>query len=117
MHTKNRLQEYKLMEFEDELAVQEAKIVWKWEKKKIPKGLSDLIKEKTDNLRGRRFEKYRNSKSTSINFRLANRAQKEIHTLSNSKTKKGLITSLRKPIFEEKYSFTCTRRNCYICSH
>jgi len=116
MHTLDRLKSNNLLKIEDELAVQEAKIVWKWEKQKIPKGLAEIIKEKTDNLRGRRFEKQRNAKASSISIRLANRAQQEIHSISNSKTKKGLTTSLRKQLFEAKYRFTCTQRNCYICS-
>jgi hypothetical protein len=49
---------------EDELAIAESKIIWKW--KKIPKSLSSLIVEKPGNFRNRKFVSSRNSMPNSI---------------------------------------------------
>ena len=67
-HTLPRLKALKILTFEDELAVQEEKLVWKWDKSKTPKGLKKILIEKIDCLRGRRFVKYPRSKQESINF-------------------------------------------------
>jgi len=55
MHTLNRLKKFGIMKFNDELKLQEIKFVWKWQKNKTPESLKQLITEKNDNLRGRRF--------------------------------------------------------------
>ena len=115
MHTKNRLQTYKLMKLEDELEIQESKTLWKWENKKLPRGLNDLIVEKTDNLRGRRFKQNREWKQTSIAYRLANRATKSMSEISQFKTKNSLIKKLKKTI-NQKYTFICRSRNCFTCA-
>ena len=115
MHTKNRLQNYKLMKLEDELEIQESKTLWKWENKKLSRGLNDKIEEETDNLRGRRFKQNREWKQTSIAYRLANRATKSMSEISQFKTKNSLIKKLKKTI-NQKYTFICRSRNCFTCA-
>ena len=114
-HTLNRLAENNILKLEDELAVQETKVVWKWEKKKLPPGTQTLITEKIDNLRGRRFETLRNLKANSIHIRLAKRAGSEVGSLTNVKSKKTVVLRSKKKIIDEKYKYTCRTRNCYIC--
>jgi len=41
-HTLNRLQKLNILKFEDELAIAESKLIWRWEKGKRPKSLSDI---------------------------------------------------------------------------
>lgn len=53
----NRPKTHSILKLEDELEVQETKIVWKWETGKLPPGSRQILMEKTDNLRGRRFSK------------------------------------------------------------
>jgi hypothetical protein len=55
-HTHERLIEHKILKLEDELKVAEAKLIWRWNKKKIALGLRSLIEERVDNrLRNRHF--------------------------------------------------------------
>ena len=115
-HTLNRLQKYELLKLEDELSIQESKILWRWEKDKLPKSLNSLIKEKQDRLRGRRFEQIRNMKIGSIHSRLTKRANSLMPSISNNKSKMVLAKEMKKRIFSEKYSFNCTNRNCFICA-
>ena len=61
-HTLIRLQQHNILKLEHELEIQEAKLVWKWSKGKIPSSLKDTIKEKPNTLRSRRFESLRNVK-------------------------------------------------------
>jgi hypothetical protein len=114
MHTLNRLKKYGILKISDEIKIQECKFVWKWEKKKLPRSLINIIEEKSDNLRGRRFKISRHCKNNSIEYRLANRANVMINTISPIKTKKSLIQKLRKSTLDS-YSFNCRRRNCFIC--
>jgi hypothetical protein len=58
------------------LAIQESKIIWKLDHKKIAPGLANIINEKHDRLRGMRFNLERNSKLNSIHSRLVRRANK-----------------------------------------
>ena len=81
-HTFNRLQKYSMLLLEDELAIQESKILWRWDKKLIPKSLSTIVNEKQDRLRGRRFVMLRKSKTGSINQRLTKRANLNIQEIS-----------------------------------
>jgi len=114
IHTLNRLQKFELLKLEDEMLVQESKIIWKWEKKKIPNSLNNIITEKQDNLRGRRFNINRSWKKGSISERLAARANKSIKLIESCTSKKSLTNKLRKDIFNN-YTFNCRQRNCYIC--
>jgi hypothetical protein len=116
-HTLNRLKKYKILKLEDELKIQDSKIIWRWEKKVIPISLRNIIIEKHDNLRGRRFENLITNKKNSIKSRLVSRANKEILDIAKHKTKKALTTAIKKRIFDTKYVFQCTDRNCYICTH
>ncbi len=116
MHTLNRLQKYNLLKLQDEIEIQEKKIVWKWNAKKLPKGLENLLVEKQDNLRNRRFKKIRNLRTNSLNHRLANRADSCISNLEQYRSRKTLVKKLKESIVENKYQFNCTSRNCYICS-
>ena len=77
-----------LLKLENELAIQESKVVWRWENKKIPKSLSDIVIEKQDNLRGRRFMVNRNYKQNSINLRLTKRANNNNSDISTYRSKK-----------------------------
>ena len=114
-HTLPRLKALKILKFEDELAVQEEKLIWKWEKSKTPKGLNKILIEKVDQLRGRRFVKYTRAKQESINFRLASRADKVITKVSQLTSKRCVTTHARNDLFNTKYNFSCTVRNCFIC--
>jgi len=114
MHTNNRLKNLNILRFEDELKLQESKVVWKWEKNKIPRSLKSILIEKNDNLRNRRFNIARNWRADSVSYRLASVANKSISDLSKFKTKKTLSLQLKKKIINS-YSYICRQRNCYIC--
>ena len=114
-HTLNRLRVNNILKFEDELAVAESKIVWRWEKNKIPNALKSIIVEKPGNLRRRRFTVSRNSPLDSIESRLNKKATSSILNISKFNSKKSLAKNLKTEI-KEKYSFVCSRNNCYICS-
>jgi len=116
MHTLNRLQKYNILKLVDELKLQESKFVWKWEKKKSPVSLRNLLVEKQDNLRGRRFVIDRKWKSGSISHRLATRANNEITSLVQYKTKQTL-TKHKKIEVNLSYSFVCRLRNCFVCGN
>jgi hypothetical protein len=114
MHTLNRLQQYKILKLEDELRIQESKLLWKWDSKKIPKSLTDIVTERNNNLRGRRFNTQIYWKKGIIAERLAVRANKDIVKISKSKTKKSLSNLLKKETLQS-YAFNCRQRGCYIC--
>ena len=90
MHTLNRLQKYNLLKLNDELKLQETKLIWKWEKRKTHVGLNRLLVVKQDNLRGTRFVIDRNWKSGSISHRLATRANRELNSIKQYNTKMTL---------------------------
>jgi hypothetical protein len=114
-HTLNRLQSVKILKLEDELTIQTSKLVWRWDKNKLPPGLKEILIEKNDRLRGRRFVTYRNSKPSSINYRLSTLATKSIPELATATSKKCLSNRLRKNFLTVKYNFRCSLRRCYIC--
>lgn len=116
MHTLNRLQKYNLLKLKDELRLQEIKLIWKWEKKKTPISLGNILVEKRDNLRGRRFIIDRKWKPSSISHRLASRANKEISSVAQFNTKMTL-TKHKKHEINQSYSFVCRTRNCFICGN
>ena len=84
-------------------------------KKILPKSLNNIIKEKKDNLRKRRFESSIIWKVNSIADRLTKRANKDIGEISIAMSKKGLANKLRKETLVCKYKFLCKRKNCYTC--
>ena len=115
-HTLNRLKKNNILKFEDELAVAESKLIWRWEKNKIPKALKSIVIEKPGNLRRRRFATSSNSPLDSIESRLSKRASLSIATITKFNSKKSLANNLKKAIINNQYSFACTRNNCYICA-
>jgi len=114
MHTLNRLQKFGLILFEDELRLQELKFIWKWENNKLPNSLNELLKEKQDRLRGRRFA-YLNNNPRGVHNRLTKRANTEINMVSGVMSKDTMVKRIKKKLFEEKYKFTCAARHCFIC--
>ena len=71
MHTLNRLQKFGILKLDDEINIQEQKFVFKWENKNLPKGTQELIAEKNDRLRGRRFNISCLWSVNSISYKLA----------------------------------------------
>lgn len=114
-HTMARLKKLSILKLEDELTIQESKVVWRWEKGKLPKALNPIIVEKIDNLRRRRFVIPRNAEQ-SIVARLNKRAETSIGSISLSKSKKAMSKKMKAAILNEKYSAVCRRRGCYICA-
>ncbi len=115
-HTHERLISNKMLKLEDELKISELKIIWRWEKKKIPLGLANLIEEMPQrNLRNRKFKRENNWKHTSIAYRLATLAMKEIKEVEIAKSKKGLAKKMRNNCHLIDYSQPCRIRNCFIC--
>ncbi len=113
MHTNKRLTQFNILKLTDELKIQESKIIWKWEHKKLPKSLLSLIEEKTDRLRGRRFVTIRGSKTGSIHDRLTKRAG-QINEISRFTSLDTLSKSL-KTVAQDQYNTRCRIRNCYTC--
>jgi hypothetical protein len=116
-HTNERLIEHRILKLEDELKIAEAKIIWRWDKKKIPLGLNSIIEERHDNrLRNRQFVRNHTWSQDSIAYRLSTRASKEIKDIEIAKSKKGLVKKLRNKTFLVDYNSNCRIRNCYICN-
>lgn len=113
MHTNKRLTQYGILKLTDEIKLQEAKIIWKWDKKKLPKSLSTILEEKQDRLRGRRFITMRGSKPNSIHCRLVKAAGK-IEEISKCTTIENLTKMVRE-IALDQYKAPCRTRNCFIC--
>ena len=116
-HTLNRLQKHGILKLEDEIDIQERKLIHRWEYKKLPKGTAFIITEKNDRLRGRRFVAARNWKKNSIAQRLAKQAEKSIGEVTLFRCRNKFIESQRKNILEIKYNYSCTLRQCFICSN
>jgi len=114
-HTYQRLKRLQILKLEDDLSVQEGKLIWKWSQEKTPPGLKDIIKEKNDRLRRRRFIKDKDSNPESINWRLATKAEKIIATIAQCRSKKKATNVLRTEIFSSKYSTSCTTPQCPVC--
>ena len=116
-HTHERLIEHRILKLEDELKIAEGKIIWRWDKKKIPLGLSNIIEERNDNrLRNRQFVRDHRWQQDSIAYRLATRATKEIKEIEIAKSKKGLVKKLKQKAFLIDYNTDCRIRNCFICN-
>jgi len=117
-HTHERLTEHKILKLEDELKIAEAKIIWRWNKKKIPLGLTTIIEERHDQrLRNRQFVRDHRWSEDSIASRLASRASKEIKEIEIAKSKKGLIKKYKNKALLLDYNTPCRIRNCFICTH
>ena len=117
-HTNDRLREQNILKLEDELRISEAKIIWRWSKRKLPLGIQDILVEVTLNpLRNRKFCRDQAWSHDSIAYRLATRALKEIKDIEIAKSKKGLAKKLKNTTLLVKYNTPCTSRNCYICLH
>ena len=116
MHTLNILQNTKVFKLKDELKLQELKYVWKWVNKKLPISLNQLLIEKVNNLRHRRFHIGRTWKDGSISHRLAKRANLAINQIANARTKSTLVNRSKKEI-TSSYAFICRQRNCFICGN
>ena len=70
------MQVSKILKIEDELKIAESKLIWRWNKKKIPLGLSTLIEERVDNrLRNRNFLRDHRWSQDSLAYRLATRTK------------------------------------------
>ena len=114
-HTLNRLSTHKILKLEHELEIQESKLIWKWSKGKLPKSLGNILEEKLNNLRSRKFIIHRNSKTNSINYRLSKLASKNISEIEKATSKKTLMNSIKNRIITNNYQYTCSVRNCFIC--
>jgi len=66
-------------------------------------------------LRQRQFQRNQNWKQTSIAYRLATRAIKEIEEISCARSLNGLKNKYKK-IITQTYSGDCRIRNCFICA-
>ena len=116
-HTNERLKEHRILKLEDELKIAESKIIWRWNKKLIPKGLSNIITENTTvNLRNRQFTRHPSWKLDSISSRLAIRTKKEIKDIEIARSKKGLVKKYKSNICLIEYNTPCQTRNCFICT-
>ena len=116
-HTNSRLCENKILKFEDELKLAEMRIVWRWEKKKIPLGLKDIITESANiRLRNRNFIRDRSWSNDSISYRLASLAIKDIKDIEIARSKNGLKNKFKNNCFLVKYMTNCRIRNCAICN-
>jgi hypothetical protein len=96
-HTNVRLIDNNILKFDDELKLSETKIIWRWEKNKIPEGLSNILSERqTRHLRNRQFVRENNWKKDSIAYRLATRAINDIVEITKHQTKTALKRTLKK---------------------
>jgi len=117
IHTNERLKEFKILKLEDEIKLAEMKIVYRWEKKRIPLGLKDIIVEvHSRTLRNRKFRKDNTWKQDSISYRLADRASKQIKEIEIAKSINGLKNKIKNKCFLVDYNTQCRMRNCFICT-
>jgi len=116
-HTNERLTKHRILKIEDELKIAESKIIWRWEKSKIPPGLSNIIEERAGtNLRNRQFNRNLRWDQNSIAYRLATRAKNEIQDITIARSKKGLSKKLKNKYLLIDYNTPCRTRNCFICT-
>jgi len=117
MHSNERLKEHKILKLEDDLKIAEIKLIWRWEKKKISLGLTNIIAERQiGTLRHRQFIRDRKWKLDSIASRLAIRASEEIEEITIARSKNGLFKKYRNKILLLDYNAQCRIRNCFICT-
>ena len=48
MHTSNRLKDNSILKFKDELAIQESKFLWHWEKNRLPTSLKQIVNKRRE---------------------------------------------------------------------
>ena len=107
----------KILKFVDEIKLAEMKIIWRWEKNKIPQGLRNIIRENTfRTLRQRKFVRDPAWHIDSIASRLAVRATKEIKEIEIARSKNGLKNKIKNNCFLADYNVQCRTRNCFICT-
>ena len=117
-HTNERLRNNKILKLIDEIKLAEMKIIWRWEKNKIPLGLKNIIIENNAReLRNRHFNRDPAWKLDSISSRLAVRANSEIKEIEIARSKNGLKNKIKNKCFLIDYNTQCRIRNCYICNH
>jgi len=115
-HTNTRLIEHKILKLEDELKLSEIKILWRWNKNRLPLGLKNIITERLGrNLRNRQFVRERAWKQDSIAYRLATRVRKELEEIEVARSKKGLTKKYSNKCFLIDYAQPCRIRNCLNC--
>ena len=115
-HTNERLMENKILKLDDEIRTAEMKMIWRWEKKKIPLGLKNIITEINQNrLRNRKFFRDVKWKQDSISYRLATRAMKDIKEIEIARSKNGLKNKIKNTCILVDYNNECRIRNCQIC--
>jgi len=116
VNVNQRQYQHKLLNLKEELEIQEAKLLWRWDKKLVPKSIKTLIEEKTDRLRGRIFVISRNLKNNSMNVRLTKLANKSMLNIANAKSLNSLASKLKNETLA-KYNIPCRIKNCFTCSH
>ena len=115
-HTNRRLIDHKILKLEDEIKLSEIKIIWRWLKDRLPRGLKDIITERRGrNLRNRQFIRERTWRQDSIAYRLATRIRTEIDEIEVARSKKGLTKKYTKKCFLIDYAQPCRIRNCQNC--
>jgi len=117
MHTNQRLSEHRMLKLIDEVKLSEMKIIWRWCKKKIPKGLADIIVENNNRaMRRRMFIRDPSWSAGSISDRLAKRSLEEIENIEIARSINGLKNKVKNNCFLVDYMTQCNIRNCFICS-
>ncbi len=115
-HTNKRLKDLQILKVDEEIKLAEIKIIYRWEKNKIPAGLKELLSERANNnLRNRQFIRARNWKNDSISFRLATLAIKEIKEIEIARSKKGLTKKFKQKFLNTYDTEQCRIRNCRYC--
>ncbi len=115
-HTNVRLFNNSILKLEDEVALSEAKFIWKWNKQQVPIGVQPLIKEKNQrSFRCRKFYRHPKWKLDSLSSRLAIRANNEMSYLEKFNTKQTFKKHSKIKLLE-KYNPECRIRNCLICA-
>jgi len=107
-----------MLKLEDELKLAEIKIIWRWNKERLPQGLKNIITERIGNrnLRNRTFIRDRSWRNDSLAYRLATRTKNEINEIEVARSKKGLTKKYRNKIFLIDYVQPCRIRNCLNCN-
>jgi hypothetical protein len=116
-HTNSRLIEHNILKLDDELRINESKVIWRWEMRKLPRGLRDILIEiDGHNLRNQKFSRPIAWKNNSLANRFATLATKSIDEISIARSKKGLCKKLRKKCHLIDYAIPCRIRNCQNCT-
>jgi len=95
MLTNSRLIEHKVLKLEDELKLSELNFILRWNKKRLPLGLKDIISERMGrHLRNIQFTREITWRQDSIAYRLATRTRTEINEIEVARSKKGLTKNI-----------------------